>query len=55
MEKVTDEQYSANKAASPMPTNKSSIELGTENQTRLAGRPVTPARFMRSFPPSINS
>ncbi|MBP1080201.1 MULTISPECIES: carboxymuconolactone decarboxylase family protein [Bacillus] len=27
--------------ASPLPTNKSSIELGTEIQTRLAGRPVT--------------
>ncbi|MGG3575165.1 carboxymuconolactone decarboxylase family protein [Bacillus gobiensis] len=29
------------KEASPLPTNKSSIELGTEIQTRLAGRPVT--------------
>ncbi len=40
------------KEASPMPTNKSSIELGTENQTRLAGRPVTGAIY--AFVPAID-
>src|SRR5512136_2194553 len=33
------------KEPSPVPANKSSIELGTENQTRLVGRPVTGAIY----------
>ena len=40
------------KEASPLPTNKSRIELGTENQTRLAGRPVTGAIY--TFAPAID-
>ncbi len=40
------------KEASPLPANKSSIELGTEIQTRLAGRPVTGAIF--TFTPAID-
>ena len=40
------------KEPSPMPANKSSIELGTEIQTRLAGRPVTGAIF--TFAPAID-
>jgi 4-carboxymuconolactone decarboxylase len=40
------------KEASPMPANKSSIELGTENQTRLVGRPVTGAIY--TFVPAID-
>jgi 4-carboxymuconolactone decarboxylase len=40
------------KEASPLPTNKSSIELGTEIQTRLAGRPVTGAIY--TFAPAID-
>lgn len=38
--------------ASPLPANKSSIELGTENQTRLVGRPVTGAIY--TFAPAID-
>jgi len=40
------------KEPSPMPANKSSIELGTENQTRLVGRPVTGAIY--TFAPAID-
>jgi len=40
------------KEASPLPANKSSIELGTENQTRLAGKPVTGAIY--TFAPAID-
>jgi len=40
------------KEANPLPANKSSIELGTEVQTRLAGRPVTGAIF--TFVPAID-
>lgn len=40
------------KEASPLPAGKSSIELGTEIQTRLAGRPVTGAIYM--FAPAID-
>jgi alkylhydroperoxidase/carboxymuconolactone decarboxylase family protein YurZ len=40
------------KEASPLPTNKSRIELGTEIQTRLAGRPVTGAIY--TFTPAID-
>jgi alkylhydroperoxidase/carboxymuconolactone decarboxylase family protein YurZ len=36
----------------PMPANKSSIELGTEIQTRLVGRPVTGAIY--TFAPAID-
>lgn len=42
----------AGKEASPFPANKSSIELGTEIQTRLAGRPVTGAIY--AFAPAID-
>lgn len=38
--------------ASPFPANKSSVELGTENQTRLVGKPVTGAIF--TFAPAID-
>lgn len=38
--------------ASPLPANKSSIELGTEIQTRLVGRPVTGAIY--TFAPAID-
>lgn len=38
--------------ASPLPANRSSIELGTEIQTRLAGRPVTGAIY--AFAPAID-
>lgn len=38
--------------ASPLPTNKSSIEFGTEIQTRLAGRPVTGEIY--TFAPAID-
>lgn len=31
----------AGKEASPLPADRSSLELGTENQTKLAGKPVT--------------
>ena len=37
---------------SPLPAGKSSIELGTEIQTRLAGRPVTGAIY--TFAPAID-
>lgn len=40
------------KEANPLPANKSSITLGTENQTRLAGRPV--AGPIYDFAPSID-
>ncbi|MHC1725503.1 MAG: carboxymuconolactone decarboxylase family protein [Syntrophobacteraceae bacterium] len=40
------------KEASPFPANKSSIELGTEIQTRLAGRPVTGPIY--TFAPAID-
>jgi len=40
------------KEASPLPANKSSIELGTEIQTRLVGRPVTGAIY--TFAPTID-
>ena len=37
---------------SPLPSNKSSIELGTEIQTRLVGKPVTGAIY--TFAPAID-
>ena len=40
------------KEASPFPADKSSIELGTEIQTGLAGRPVTGAIY--TFTPAID-
>jgi 4-carboxymuconolactone decarboxylase len=40
------------KEPGPLPVNKSSIELGTEIQTRLAGRPVTGAIY--TFAPAID-
>jgi 4-carboxymuconolactone decarboxylase len=40
------------KEASPLPANKSSIDLGTENQTRLAGKPVTGPIY--TFAPAID-
>ena len=40
------------KEPNPMPVNKSSIELGTEIQTRLVGRPVTGAIY--TFAPAID-
>src|SRR5512136_1978103 len=40
------------KEPSPMPGNKSGIELGTEIQTRLVGRPVTGAIY--TFVPAID-
>jgi 4-carboxymuconolactone decarboxylase len=40
------------KEPGPMPANKSSIELGTEIQTRLVGRPVTGAIY--AFAPAID-
>jgi alkylhydroperoxidase/carboxymuconolactone decarboxylase family protein YurZ len=40
------------KEASPLPANKSRIELGTEIQTGLAGRPVTEAIY--AFTPAID-
>jgi 4-carboxymuconolactone decarboxylase len=40
------------KEPSPLPADKSRIELGTENQTRLAGRPVTGAIY--AFAPAID-
>jgi 4-carboxymuconolactone decarboxylase len=40
------------KDASPLPANKSSIELGTEIQTRLAGKPVTGPIY--TFAPAID-
>jgi 4-carboxymuconolactone decarboxylase len=38
--------------ASPLPANKNRIDLGTEIQTRLAGKPVTGAIY--SFSPAID-
>ena len=38
--------------ANPLPANKSSIELGTEIQTRLVGRPVTGVTY--TFVPTID-
>ena len=38
--------------ASPLPANKSRIELGTDIQTRLAGKPVTGAIY--AFTPAID-
>ena len=40
------------KEASPMPTDKNSLEFGTENQTKLTGRPVTGPLF--DFAPAID-
>jgi alkylhydroperoxidase/carboxymuconolactone decarboxylase family protein YurZ len=40
------------KEPGPMPANRSSIELGTEIQTRLAGRPVTGPIY--TFAPTID-
>jgi 4-carboxymuconolactone decarboxylase len=40
------------KEASPMPTDKSSLEFGTENQTKLTGQPVTGPLF--DFVPVID-
>ena len=40
------------KEPSPLPANKSSIELGTEIQTRLVGRPVTGPVY--AFAPAID-
>lgn len=40
------------KEPSPLPANKSSIDLGTEIQTRLVGKPVTGAIY--SFAPAID-
>ena len=42
----------AGREASPLPANKSKLELGTENQTRLAGRPVTGPIY--TFAPAID-
>jgi 4-carboxymuconolactone decarboxylase len=39
--------------ASPLPTNKSKVELGTEVQTRLVGKPVTGATY--TFAPAIDT
>ncbi len=39
--------------ATPLPTDRSSLELGKEVQTRLAGRPVTGPLF--DFAPAINT
>jgi 4-carboxymuconolactone decarboxylase len=38
--------------AGPLPATKSSVELGTENQTRLSGRPVTGGVY--AFAPAID-
>lgn len=40
------------KAASPMPVGKSSLEFGTENQTKLVGQPVTGPLY--DFAPAID-
>jgi len=40
------------KESSPLPTNKTSIELGTENQTKLIGAPAAGAYI--AFAPAIN-
>jgi 4-carboxymuconolactone decarboxylase len=46
---IRDEQ---GKEPSPLPTNKSSVELGTENQTKLIGAPAT-GKYI-TFAPAIN-
>jgi quercetin dioxygenase-like cupin family protein len=46
---ITDD---AGKEASPLPTDKSSVELGTENQTRLIGAPAT-GEYL-TFAPTID-
>jgi quercetin dioxygenase-like cupin family protein len=46
---ITDQ---AGKEASPPPTDKSSVELGTENQTRLIGAPATGPYI--AFAPAID-
>jgi len=43
---------SSGKESSPLPTNKSSVELGTENQTKLIGAPATGAYI--AFAPAID-
>lgn len=40
------------KEAAPLPTDKSRLEFGTENQTQLVGQPVTGALF--DFAPAID-
>lgn len=56
--KVVDERRAkgvkdkAGKEASPLPAGKSILEIGTENQTRLVGRPVTGKLF--TFSPAID-
>ena len=45
-------QDSMGKKASPLPGDKDILELGTENQTRLVGRPVTGKLF--EFSPAID-
>lgn len=40
------------KEAAPLPTDKSSLEFGTENQTQLVGQPVTGPLF--DFAPAID-
>ncbi len=42
----------AGRGASPLPANKSSVELGTDIQTRLVGKPVTGAIY--TFAPAID-
>ncbi len=42
----------AGREASPLPANKSSVELGTEIQTKLVGKPVTGAIYV--FAPAID-
>lgn len=43
---------SPGKESSPLPTNKSSVDLGTENQTKLIGTPATGAYI--AFAPAID-
>ncbi len=40
------------KEAAPLPTDKSSLEFGTDNQTRIVGRPVSGALY--DFAPAID-
>jgi len=42
----------AGREASPLPANKSTVELGTDIQTRLVGKPVTGAIY--TFAPAID-
>ncbi len=42
----------AGKEPGPMPTDKSSLEFGTDNQTRVVGQPVTGALY--EFAPAID-